>query len=278
MNFHTFFQLIRFSQWTKSIFLFLGIIYSGSYYLWPSVFIAALAFSFISSAIYIYNDIHDIEEDRQHPEKSKRPLANQSASMTEAIVIMAFLLVFGLALAYLVSQIVVFIVLLYLLINVMYNIGLRSIPILDVLCVSSGFMLRILAGTIGVGLALSGWLTITGTLLSLFVALCKRLLENKIPNSRLVLKKYTAKMLERSIYFSALGCFISYILYVYLIKYGSFYFVLTIPFAGFGLFRLTYLTFSSIRGEDPLILLFSDIISVCNFSLFMLLTLLAFYA
>jgi 4-hydroxybenzoate polyprenyltransferase len=278
MNFHTFFQLIRFSQWTKSIFLFLGIIYSGSYYLWPSVFIAALAFSFISSAIYIYNDIHDIEEDRQHPEKSKRPLANQSASMTEAIFIMAFLLVFGLALAYLVSQIVVFIVLLYLLINVMYNIGLRSIPILDVLCVSSGFMLRILAGTIGVGLALSGWLTITGTLLSLFVALCKRLLENKIPNSRLVLKKYTAKMLERSIYFSALGCFISYILYVYLIKYGSFYFVLTIPFAGFGLFRLTYLTFSSIRGEDPLILLFSDIISVCNFSLFMLLTLLAFYA
>src|SRR5690606_11953620 len=114
-------------------------------------------------------------------------------------------------------------------INLAYNHFLKLIPILDVLCIASGFMLRVLAGTIGIGLAISGWLTLAATLLSLFIALNKRKLEMQLGlkhSTRKVLKKYHPDFLHRLIIVIGLACFIIYFLYIIYVRNESFYFIL----------------------------------------------------
>ena len=138
------FKLIRVKHWSKSLFVFMGFLYSAQWsaHLYAA-FAAALSFSLASSSVYIYNDIHDRELDRHHPFKKNRPIAARSVSITSAIMLLILLLTLALVIAALISPSAIMIISLYLAINIIYCHGLKHKVILDVLCISSGFMLRI---------------------------------------------------------------------------------------------------------------------------------------
>lgn len=276
--FKTIFLLLRLSHWSKAIFVFLGVIYSDIPSYWGPAFLAALAFCFIASAVYVYNDLRDIEEDKVHPQKSKRPLANGTISISLAVVIMIICLISGLSLGFFISKQLFLILATYLFINLFYNHWFRKIPFLDVLCIASGFMLRILAGTIGIGLPITWWLTITATLLSLFIALCKRRLEMQLgftKSHREVLRKYNANILEILVASTASSCFISYTLYTIYARDELFYFLWTLPFCALGLWRFAYLSLVDGSNDDPLSLFLQDNLSRLNFLCFSFLTLMA---
>lgn len=276
-----FFQLLRLSHWSKAAFVFLGVFYSGSLEYFPQALIAALAFCLISSAVYIYNDIQDREDDRLHPHKHRRPLASSAISLNFALGMFAILLAGGLLLGWAISTTLAALLGLYLLINLLYNHLLKNVPIADVLCIASGFMLRVLAGTIGIGLPISWWLTMVATLLSLFIALCKRRLEKQLSleyETRAVLKKYSFRSLDQMIISVAIACFIAYLIYTIYSRNQGFYFLLTLPFCAFGLWRFTRLTTSNkTDNDDPVSLFINDNLSRFNFLCFLILTFFALF-
>lgn len=273
-----YFSLLRVSHWTKAVFILLGFIYSPHKgYFIPAV-LASLAFCLISSAVYIYNDIQDREEDSEHPHKKKRALASNLVSVSEAFALLVILLIVGLVLGCLISKQLLLILLAYLLINLAYNHLLKLIPILDVLCIALGFMLRVLAGTIGIGLAISIWLTVAATLVSLFIALNKRRLEIHLGlkhSTRKVLKKYHNLLLERSITLTGITCFIVYVMYIIWARNESFYFMLTVPFSGFALWRFAWLSTQEVENDDPVDVFLTDRLSRINLWCFAVLTFMA---
>lgn len=273
-----FILLLRVPHWAKSVFVILGFCYTPvPGYLLPAL-LASLAFCFISSAVYIYNDIEDRVEDSLHPLKKHRPLASDKISITEAVVTLFLLLVIGLILGWFISKKLALILCIYLLVNIAYNHLFKVIPIADVLCIAVGFMLRVLAGTVGIGLPISVWLAITATLLSLFIALNKRKMEMQLglkQTTRKVLKKYHPQVLQWLIAFTGSTCFITYVLYIIYVRDQSFYFMLTVPFAAIALWRFTWLTTRESNNDDPIIVFINDQLSRINLWCFVVLTFMA---
>jgi decaprenyl-phosphate phosphoribosyltransferase len=138
------------------------------------VFRGFIAFSAVASCIYILNDYRDIEDDRKHPVKSKRPLASGAISKSLALVIAGFLFVGGFALAWLIRDKFLFVLAIYFFINLGYSFGLKTIPILDIILLAIGFVLRIKAGSVITYIPLSEWIVIMVFLLALFMAIGKR--------------------------------------------------------------------------------------------------------
>ena len=273
------FLLLRLPQWSKAIFVFLGVIYAEiPGYLWPA-FCAALAFCFTSSAVYIYNDLQDIDEDQAHPIKSRRPLASGEVSTFIAMGLLVFCLFTGLMLGFVISSMLFGILVAYLFINILYNHWLRRVLFIDILCIASGFMLRIFAGTSGIGLPITWWLTITATLLCLFIALCKRRLELKLgfQNShRVVLRKYKPYVLDMLIVSTASSCFITYLFYTLYAHDKLFYFLWTLPFGALGLWRFSHMTIiTDVDNDDPFSLFLSDRLSRLNLFFFSTITVMA---
>lgn len=274
------FGLMRISNWNKAGFVLLGVVYARAPNLGLTALLAALAFCLVSSAVYIYNDLKDINEDRAHPQKCHRPLASGVVNLSFAYATLAICLCVGIALAFFISVQLLLILFIYLLINILYNHWVREIAILDVTCIASGFMLRILAGTIGIGLPITCWLTVAATLLCLLIALCKRRLEMRLSGQttkRSVLKRYTPKLLDGLIHLSAAGSFITYLLYTVYIQHKHYFFLLTLPFAAFGLWRFTYLATKKSTLDDPIRVFLADQWSVGNLLAFFFLTLLALF-
>lgn len=271
-------HLLRLSHWSKSVFVFLGIIYSGGMNYLVDAFFAALSFSLISSAVYVYNDIHDRDADRLHPKKCFRPLATDAISLNEALWILCLLLVVGLLISWLISTTLVVLQGFYLLINLAYNHYLKKIPVLDVFCIASGFMLRVLAGTVGIGILISWWLILAATLVSLLIALCKRFLEKQLNlqnETREVLKKYSITILNNLMIFTAISCFIFYAIYILVVREDSSYFLVTLPFAAIGLGRFVWLSRNEESNDDPVSLCLTDSLSCFNLLCFSLMTVVA---
>jgi 4-hydroxybenzoate polyprenyltransferase len=169
--------LIRPKDWAKNLFLFVPLFFSGRLFEWelyPLLVLGTIAFCFAASSIYIINDYRDIEEDKKHPVKFKRPLASGAVSRGSAIVLCILLFAGALAAGYSVSYKFLFIVALYLALNLAYSFGLKTIPILDIIIVATGFVLRIKGGAVIAKVGLSEWLTIMVFLLALFMAIGKR--------------------------------------------------------------------------------------------------------
>lgn len=273
-----FFLLLRVSQWTKAVFVMLGFVYTpASGYLVPAL-LASLAFCLIASAVYIYNDIHDRFEDRLHPLKQNRPIASELVSLTDALLMMSVLLVTGLTLGWLISKMLAYILICYLLINLLYNHYLKRVPLLDVLCIASGFMLRVLAGTVGIGLSISIWLIVAATLLSLFIALNKRRLEMNmgiVSVTREALLSYSPFLLDHLIKLIGILCFITYFLYIVYSRNESFHFILTLPFAAIALWRFAWLSHQEVTNDDPVTIFISDRLSRINLWCFAILTFMA---
>ena len=179
---------------------------------------------------------------------------------------MSFLIILSFALSFMLSNQAVFIISLYLTINVFYSNSLKHIPYVDVLCIGSGFMLRILMGTWAINITPSNWLLLCGTTLSLFLAFSKRKLEMRLyqinkSSFRPVLEKYSNKILSIFLVLTTLLTFYSYINYVYFISKvhskGSWLFI-TIPLALLGFIRYSYLIFNNSKYSCPINLFMHD--------------------
>ena len=136
--------------------------------------LAFISFSMIASAIYIINDYRDIEADRAHPEKSKRPLASGAVSVPVALAIFIILIIGGLGLAFYIKPKFLFVLSIYLSMNIAYSMGLKKIPILDIFIVAIGFVLRVKSGGVVANIAVTDWLNIMIFLLAVFLTLAKR--------------------------------------------------------------------------------------------------------
>ncbi len=172
-------RLLRPKDWAKNLFLIVPSFFAGQFFVpsrIPPMLEGFIAFCFFASGIYIINDYRDIEDDLKHPVKSKRPLASGLVKKQAAIIICITLLILGSFLGYLADRhfLFLFILGLYFVINLLYSFGLKNIAILDILILSSGFVLRVKGGAVISKVDTSEWLIIMTFLLSLFMAIAKR--------------------------------------------------------------------------------------------------------
>ncbi len=177
MNLLDIIKLMRPNQYIKNLFIILPLFFAMKITdteLLNNAFIAFIAFSLTASAVYILNDYHDIEEDRQHPKKKDRPLASGAISKPQAIGIMAILFVAGFTLMASLPLKATAILAAYVIMNIAYSLYLKHIAILDVTIIAIGFVLRVFIGSVVTDIHLSMWIIIMTFLLALFMALAKR--------------------------------------------------------------------------------------------------------
>jgi len=261
-NIYELLRLMRPHQWVKNAFVFTGLLFGHAWHdpsLVTQVVMAFAAFCMVSSAVYVLNDVVDVEQDRRHPKKCQRPLASGRVSMTAANVLAALLGISGFALAYFVSKAVFIILVAYALMNIAYSLRLKHVVILDIFIIATGFMLRILAGTLGVGIAPSQWLLLCGLMVTLFLGFTKRraeiiaLAEDKAAH-RKVLEHYSPVLLDKMIGITASGLIMSYSLYTMnadtIRIHGTPNLIYTVPFVMYGVFRYIYLLHHQSRGGD----------------------------
>ncbi|MBL8484825.1 MAG: decaprenyl-phosphate phosphoribosyltransferase [Rhodocyclaceae bacterium] len=256
-------RLLRPHQWIKNSFVFVGLLFGHAWndpQLLQSALLAFAAFCLTSSTVYALNDIADRVEDRAHPKKSRRPVASGAISPQAGYAIASACFLGGMLLASLCGKHLVMLLVGYLLLQVAYSHGLKHVVILDVFLIASGFMLRILAGTLGIGIPPSQWLLLCGLLLTLFLGFAKRraelmLLEDAGGNHRRVLEHYSEGLLDQMIAVTAAGVLVAYCLYTVspdtVALHGTDKLVYTIPFVLYGMFRYLYLLHQRGGGGDP---------------------------
>ncbi|MDP4125622.1 MAG: decaprenyl-phosphate phosphoribosyltransferase [Bacillota bacterium] len=260
---------MRPKQWVKNSFVLVGMVFShnwGQAALLLKTLLAAMAFCFVSSAVYVLNDFLDRERDRMHPEKCHRPLASGTVTPIAAGIIFMVSLSIGLLLGLRVSSIAFSILLFYVIQNIAYSAGLKQVVMLDVLLIAFGFMLRILMGTWGVGIVPSKWLLLSGFTLALFMGFGKRWAELNVLltgacSHRPVLKNYSLARLNQLLVVSAGTVILTYSLYVIdpstVILHHTPNLIYTVPFVIYGLVRYLYLIRVG-KGGDPTKLVTKD--------------------
>ncbi|MDH5326563.1 MAG: decaprenyl-phosphate phosphoribosyltransferase [Gammaproteobacteria bacterium] len=253
-------QLLRPKQWIKNIFVVPPIIFSGRFLENDAVIdlgLAVLLFCLCASIAYIVNDIHDLEQDRTHPKKSKtRALASGRVTVKQAILVAIILTLTVFTTAFIVNAKLGLVLLAYLLLTIAYTYSLKNFPIVDLFTIASGFVLRMYAGAVAIEVPLSDWMFITGFTLALYLAAIKRKQELCSGNlQRPVLKLYSETLVQRYAEMSATGALVFYSLYV--VTENS-KLVLTIPLVLFGLFRYWYVVETHNAGESPADAFFQD--------------------
>lgn len=266
-------KLIRPKQWIKNFFVFAPLLFSKHVfhpeYLIPSV-AAFIIFSLASSAVYIINDIMDVESDRVHPKKKYRPIASGEISIKQSLVFLVILT--GIIIASLLFQRPVFavVIVLYFLTNLLYSVKVKSVVLLDVFFISFGFMLRVLGGAAAIGVPVSTWMVLTTIFISLFLAISKRRGElsqsvnpENIEKQRKVLKEYSVEFADQLNTIAAAGTIISYALYTVsertVIIFGTDKLIYTTPFVIYGIFRYMYLMHQRNMGESPTSIVTKDL-------------------
>lgn len=262
MNAAAYFALARPHQWVKNGFVLTGMIF-GHALGQPETVVAALtatvAFCLMSSAVYAMNDCFDRERDREHPDKQGRPIASGAIDLRAGIVFAVLLGALALALGARVSFEAMLILAAYALLNFGYSLGLKRVPVVDVFIIAAGFMLRILAGTLGVGIEPSKWLLFCGFLVTLFLGFAKRRAElgrlaGEAGRHRPVLEAYSESFLDGVVLLCAGGMVIAYGMYTVsadtVAQHGT-ELTLTLPFVLFGTFRYLFLLRHRGGGGDP---------------------------
>lgn len=226
-----------------------------------------LSFSLVSSAVYIVNDYRDREKDRQHPTKKNRPLASGAINPAFALGIALVLLAISLPWGFLLAPFFGFSVLTYLVLNILYSVSLKNIAILDTLIVSSGFLIRTLAGGWLAGVVISQWLVIMVFLLSFFLATAKRrddliLFQSGQAPLRTSSKKYTLEFINTILSVLAGVIIVSYIMYTIsdevVVRLHTPYLYVTALFVFAGLIRFLQITMVENRSGSPMRIFLTD--------------------
>jgi len=252
------FKLMRPKQWLKNFFVFAAIIFSGKfedkYILLLNLGVFAL-FCLVSSAVYVLNDLVDVEKDKQHPEKKNRPIASGKVSKIQAIVLEVGILCIVLAGSYLVNFRIAFVLIGYYLMNVLYSFKLKNIVIIDVMIITFGFVLRVISGGVATNVQLSSWLILCTILISLFIALNKRrseivTLKDNSSSHRKILEEYSVELIDNMLTIVTPSILITYCLYTFS-STQSRTMMITIPFVLYGIFRYQYLVSKKNVGGKP---------------------------
>jgi 4-hydroxybenzoate polyprenyltransferase len=256
-------QLLRPHQWVKNGFVLAGLLFGHAWDA-PGFVAAALAataaFCLASSAVYAFNDAHDAARDRVHPEKNGRPVARGAISAAAARGIAAALAAAALGVAAWTGWEVAALVAAYVALNVAYSLGLKHVPVVDVFLIAAGFMLRLLAGTWGIGIEPSRWLLACGFLLTLFLGFAKRRAElerlaEDAAQHRTVLESYTFAFLDKAVFACVIGMVVTYALYTVsedtVALHGTENLIWTLPWVLLGSFRYLFRLNFRGGGGDP---------------------------
>ncbi|RMF92054.1 MAG: decaprenyl-phosphate phosphoribosyltransferase [Candidatus Schekmanbacteria bacterium] len=260
-------SLIRVKQWTKNLIVFSGLIFSENLFhpLQLEKSIAAfILFCFLSSSVYVINDICDLENDRQHPIKKQRPLPAGLISLKSAILFALCLDIFVFVSAYYLNAVFFKICVIYFVTFVTYSLFLKNVVILDVLIISCGFVMRAIAGAVVIEVRYSPWFMVCTFLLSLFLALAKRrheivLLNENATAHRKILEEYSTYFLDQMISVVTPSTIIAYTIYTLSPDAISPNLEYTVPFVVYGIFRYLYLVHQKGRGGRPELILLTDI-------------------
>lgn len=274
-------KLIRPQQWLKNVFVFMPLFFGGEL-LNPTKSVGALmaflAFCFAASSIYCLNDLIDVEADRRHPVKCKRPIASGAVSIAVARMLTIVLLLLSVAIStsgYLLMDMnmyVPLIILSYWLMNVAYCRWLKRYAIIDVCIVAAGFVLRILVGGVATGIVVSKWLVLMTFLLTLFMSFAKRRddvlrMEQTGEAPRQNTSRYNREFINQAITITAAVTLVCYIMYTVspevVARFHTDYLYLTTVFVLVGLLRYIQLTVVDNRSGDPTKLIFRDRFTQC---------------
>lgn len=284
-------RLLRPRQWIKNLFVFAPLLFSK--HLFQLSYIvssleAFVAFCLAASSAYVLNDIMDAEADRAHPKKKYRPVATGEVSPKQAWIFLGMIL-FVTALLLTVQKIeVTGIILLYILVNLIYSVWIKSIVLLDVFFISFGFMVRVVGGAVAISVSLSSWMILCTIFISLFLAISKRRAElsqsvgnENIERQRKVLKDYSVEFADELNTIAAAGTIISYALYTVSDRtvqvFGTGKLIYTTPFVIYGIFRYMYLIHKKNMGESPSNIVVKDIPILINVFLWFLSCLVIIY-
>ncbi len=251
-------KLMRPKQWLKNIFVLAALIFSGKFsnghILLLNLYVFIL-FSLISSAVYILNDIVDVEKDKQHPQKKYRPIASGKVSKIQALILELILVCIVLFASYSINIKLLFILLTYYIMNILYSFILKNVVIVDVMIITMGFVLRVISGSIVTNVQLSPWLILCTILISLFLALNKRrseivTLKDKRGLHRKILEEYSVELIDSMLTIVTPSILITYCLYTFS-SIQSRTMMITIPFVLYGIFRYQYLVTKKNVGGKP---------------------------
>ena len=279
-------KLMRVHHYIKNFLVFAALACSGQLFVIPktlSALLGFLAFCMISSVIYIINDICDVEKDRHHPTKKNRPIASGKISIRSAIILAIALFILALICNMQIFSIeAILLLFLYFILNLGYSFGLKNIPIVDITILVSGFLIRILYGSIITGITISNWLYLTVISAAFYFALGKRRNELKKINSdktRKVLKSYPESFLDKNMYMCLTLTNVFYALWSMdkntIAHYDSEYLIFTVPIV----LLITMKYSMNIEGDsdgDPVEVLLHDkiLIALCLIYLVVIFTVL----
>ena len=261
---------VRPGQWPKNVLVFAPLVFAHQALETRSL-VRALAvfalFCLASGAVYIVNDLLDRASDREHPVKCRRPIASGALSPAAAAAAAVLIGAGALSAAMLLDRRVAAVLGVYLLVNLLYSRVLKHLVILDVMTIAAGFVLRVVAGGIAVGVALSSWLLLCTSLLALFLGFGKRrhelvLLSDGASTHRRILEEYSPYLLDQMIGVVTASTLMAYIISTIspemVQKYHTDWLGLTVPFPLYGIFRYLYLVHRKEGGGSPTEMLLTD--------------------
>ncbi len=263
-------KLLRPSHWAKNLFLYIPLFFAGEIFDLHKVaelLIGFFAFSLTASSIYVINDYKDVEADRLHPVKCKRPIASGAVSKSAALVFFVLCLAIGGLLAWYVKPKFAFVVGIYFIINLLYSFGLKNISILDILILSAGFVLRVKAGGVAATVAVSEWLMIMVFLLALFMAIAKRRDDVLIKTQsgqdmRKASKGYNMDFMNVMLALVSAVIIVAYLMYTMapetMARFGTYRLYYTCLFVIGGLLRYLQITYVENNTGSPTKILYKD--------------------
>ena len=250
-------------QWTKNTIVFAGVIFGGRLTEWHAVGLALAAFGafcFLSSSVYLVNDVRDRDADRRHPAKARRPIAAGTLSVPAALAAAGVLAAIALGVAFWVRPAFGAIAVGYLVLMGWYTLSIKHVVILDVLALSGGFVLRAAGGAAAVSVSFSHWLLLLTLLGALFLALSKRRAEmvalaGDAHAHRSSLGEYSPYLLDQMIGVVTASTLLAYAFYTIspetVAKFGTERLLWTVPFPLYGIFRYLYLVHQQEGGGSP---------------------------
>lgn len=267
MSIHSIIYQARPGHWIKNVVVLLPVIFGLQMYninAWLRAFTAAIAFCFVSSSAYVFNDVWDRENDKAHPIKKNRPLASGKINVKTALIELVVLLLAALVIAQSLSLGLLYIVLIYAFMQLFYTTFLKSKVLVDVICIALGFVLRAAAGAVAIKVEISPWLFICMFTICLFMGFCKRYSEITAINyiardHRPVLIEYTPDLLTHLITLSAGIAVMAFLVYGLnertVEQFGTNYFIYTLPIVVYAIFRFAMLSMKgSYTGPTDIIL------------------------
>ena len=251
-------RAMRPRQWTKNGIVFAALLFSETFHDPGHVVYSLAAFGILcllSSTGYLFNDIRDVENDRLHPKKRKRPIASGALPVPVAWGQMAAMLVLGLGGAWMLGWSFALTALGYVTVTLTYSLWVKHMVLLDIMFIAGGFILRAVAEAEAIDVPISPWFLITTMFLALFLGFCKRrgelrLLEGNAVNHRRILAEYSPELLDQLNAVAAAGAILSYAMYTFEAARTQ-YLMATVPFVVYGIFRYFYLVHHRAQGDAP---------------------------